>query len=125
MIGAPVVYRFGPFELDPAGSRFFRDGTRVRLSGPQFAILAHPVANAGVVFSKDVLVDVGWGGLEVGENSLDQAIHRLRRLLGRGPDGLEYIETLPQRGYRLGVPVERIERDLFQGPLDAQLEPYV
>lgn len=116
----PVNYRFGRFELDPASGRLFRDQARVRLTGPQLAILAHLVANAGVVVSKDALLDIGWGGLAVAPNSLDQAIHRLRKL-----QPAAYIETRHSHGYRFAAVVERVDREIAEGPLDAQLEPFL
>jgi non-specific serine/threonine protein kinase len=81
---AVVVHRFGPFELDPASRELFRGQKSVRLSSPQSAILTHLVTHAGVVVSKERLIEAGWGGMAVSENSLDQAISRLRKVLGDG-----------------------------------------
>jgi DNA-binding winged helix-turn-helix (wHTH) protein len=123
--GGLFVYRFGPFELDAANRRLFRDSIRVRVSGPQLAILTHLVLHPDVTMSKDTLVNVGWGGQAVSDNSLEQAIHRLRKLLGDGVEGSHYIERVPHRGYRLGVPVVRVTRDASNDPLDTQLEPFL
>jgi DNA-binding winged helix-turn-helix (wHTH) protein len=100
-----VVYRFGPFELDPANRLVLRNGTPVRLSAPQFAILAHFVANPGLLLTKDELVAVAWNGQAVSDNSLEQAIHRIRQELGAG-----YIETHKQHGYQWVAPVDCVDR---------------
>src|SRR4051812_17968995 len=122
LIRAAFVYRFGPFELDPIGGRLLRDGTAVRLSAPQLAVLVHLVVNAGVVMSKDTLVTAGWNGRAVSDNSLEQVVHRLRHLLGTYATGVEYIETVKQHGYRFAVPVERVDRHALAGHPDAHLE---
>jgi DNA-binding winged helix-turn-helix (wHTH) protein len=116
-----VVYRFGPFELDPIKRRLFLRGKRVRIAGPQFALLTHFVTHPGVAFSKDALLDVGWGDQEISLNSLDQAIHRLRKLLRTRPKCCE-IETAHQT-YRFVGDVERAELTTPDGPLESELEP--
>ena len=74
----------------------FREQKRVRLSSPQSAILTHLVSHVGVVISKETLIDAGCGGTAITENSLDQAISRLRKVLGEGRRDATNIETLPQ-----------------------------
>src|SRR5262245_50343307 len=97
------VYRFGPFELDPPRGCLFRGTTRVRLPDPQFTILSLLVSHAGEVVSKDALINAAWRGTAVTDNSLDQAISRLRKRLGGSRDGDRLIETVPNRGYRCAV----------------------
>ena len=79
-----MVHRFGPFELDPASGRLFRGQQRVPLSDTQSAILVQLVANVGQVVARDALIQAAWGNTAVTENSLGQAIGRLRRALGGG-----------------------------------------
>ena len=118
------VYRFDPFELDPASRALFRAQQRVRLSSPQAAILGYLVTHPGVVIAKETLIDEGWGGRAVSENSLDQAISRLRKLLGGGGEHAKFIETIPQEGYRFVATVERATRDGIDAQLEAQLAPF-
>ena len=120
-----TVHRFGAFELDPANGRLFRDGIRVRVSGPQFAILTCLVVHHDGPVKKDTLATEGWGGAAVADNSVDQAIHRLRKVLGEGSGDVRYIETVPHCGYRLAVPVESASRNVQADSLEAQLDPFV
>jgi tetratricopeptide (TPR) repeat protein len=60
----------------------------------------------------------------VGDNSLEQAISSLRRLLGAHPSGAAYIETVPRRGYRFGVAVTRMAPRETDAGLDALLAPH-
>jgi DNA-binding winged helix-turn-helix (wHTH) protein len=124
MPGDASIHRFGPFELNLARGCLFREGKPVRLSGQQFAVLARLAASRGQPVPKGALVSAAWNGMAIGDNSLEKTISRLRVVLGKGPGGLHYIETIKQHGYRLTVPVERVESDLHH-PLDAQLEPFL
>ena len=45
------------------------------------------VARAGQIISKDDLLEAGWKDVAVGDNSIEQAISSLRRLLGTPPGG--------------------------------------
>jgi DNA-binding winged helix-turn-helix (wHTH) protein len=130
---ATFVHRFGPFELDPASGRLFRGSVRVPLSDPQSAILLSLVAKPGQIISKDALAEAGWGRIAVMDNSVTQAISRLRKTLesdGNGApvprsfSGGGLIETIPNRGYRFVAPVERAERHGPNTPPDAELAPY-
>jgi TolB-like protein/Tfp pilus assembly protein PilF len=49
-----------------------------------------------------------WPDTFVEEGSLARNISTLRKVLGKGQEGAEYIETIPKRGYRLVAPVRRI-----------------
>lgn len=122
MAAGMTVHRFGPFEL--ASGRLFRGQQRVPLSDTQAAILVHLVANAGEVVARDALIQAAWGNTAVTENSLGQAIRRLRQALAGGRHGAVYIETLTNHGYRFAERVERAERDAPAASLDAQIAPY-
>ncbi len=111
MAGGIVVHRFGPFELDPASGRLFRGPRRVPLSDTQAAILVQLVSNVGEVVSREALIEAAWGNTAVTENSLRQAIRRLRQALGDGRNGAIYIETLRTRAFRFVAAVERGTRN--------------
>ena len=112
------VYRFGPFELDAARARLFRGAARVRLSDPQAAILLQLVSHVGEVVPKHALASTAWREVAVTDNSVDQAISRLRKTLGRSEDGARYIETVPNCGYRFGAAIERARRREPDAPLE-------
>ena len=109
---------FEPFELDPARRRLIASGEPVAVSERQFDVLLLLVARAGQIISKDELLQVGWKDVAVGDNSLEQVISSLRRLLGT-----RHIETVARRGYRFAVPVTRIARRESDVELDALLAP--
>jgi DNA-binding winged helix-turn-helix (wHTH) protein len=110
---------FEPFELDPVRRRLTASGEPVVISDRLLSVLLLLVARAGHVVSKDDLITAGWSDVAVGDNSLEQAISNLRRVLGAG-----YIETAPRRGYRFGAVVERKAHRESDADLDDLLAPY-
>jgi DNA-binding winged helix-turn-helix (wHTH) protein len=117
------VYAFGPFELDPERRQLRHEGRPMAVPSRQFDLLHLLVARAGQVLSKDALVDAAWSGVAVTDNSVEQAISGLRRLLAvKGAAPL--IETQARRGYRFAGDVRRIGRRATDDTLDALLAPH-
>ena len=123
-VPSSLAYAFGPYRLDPEVGRLSRDGEPVALSDRYAAILLLLVAKAGTIVPKEALLDAGWKDVAVGDNSLEQAISSLRRVLGPAPDGEPYIETLARRGYRFHAPVTRLTSRADDAVLDALLAPH-
>jgi len=117
------LFAFGPFELDAAARRLTKSGEPVALSPRQFDLLHLLVARAGQVLSKDALIETAWSGIAVTDNSLEQAISSLRRILA-APDTTAYIETQARRGYRFAAEVRRVDRREPEQALEALLAPH-
>jgi DNA-binding winged helix-turn-helix (wHTH) protein len=115
---------FEPFALDPARRRLTRAGEPIAVSERQLDVLLRLVAQPGQVVAKDDLIAAAWKDVAVADNSLEQAISALRRILGQPPSGGTYIETVPRRGYRFGVDVERKAARETDARLDALLAPH-
>ena len=56
---------------------------------------------AGNVVTRDELFANAWGGVFVGDDSLNRAIARVRKIASETSPGLFEIETIPRTGYRL------------------------
>src|SRR5688500_11628362 len=119
-----VVYTLGPFEIDGRTRQLRRSGERVALSDRYLSVLLHLAAHAGTVVSKDDLVTAGWADTAVSDNSLEQAISALRRVLGANAQGEQYVETIPRQGYRLIGPVARTATHATRDDVDALLAPH-
>ena len=118
------MYAFGPFEIDADAHQLRRQGQPVSMSNRYLRVLLHLAAHAGAVVSKDELVTAAWGDVAVGDNSLEQAISALRRVLGADPGGRQYVETVPRQGYRLAAAVVRTVPAASDDALDALLAPH-
>lgn len=93
-------YSFGPFVLDPVEKRLLRDGNAVPLPPKAMDTLLALVEHHGHVMEKGELLNRVWPNTFVEEATLTQNIFTLRKALEDSPDGHEYIETVPKRGYR-------------------------
>jgi len=66
---------------------------------------------AGNVVTRNELFDKVWGGVMVGDDSLNRAVAKVRKTLDEVAPGAFEIETIPRTGYRLtGQAATQIER---------------
>lgn len=93
-------YEFGRFRLKTAERILLREGELVPLTPKVFDILITLVENRGHVVAKDDLMKRVWPSTYVEEGNLTQNISLLRKALGESPGGVQFIETVPRRGYR-------------------------
>ncbi len=94
-------HTFGPFQVDPVRGVLLRDGQAQAVGQRGIALLLALVAAQGKTVSKSDLMEAGWPGLAVEEGNLTVQIAGLRKLLGPGPQGQDWIVTVPRVGYRL------------------------
>jgi len=123
-VSSGTVYSFGPFQLDTRSKRLTRDSERVGISERHVSVLQHLLANAGSIVSKDALIAAAWEDVAVTDNSLEQVISALRRLIGDAPDGRPRLETVPRRGYRFAGDVSRVVPRESDETLEALLAPH-
>jgi DNA-binding winged helix-turn-helix (wHTH) protein/TolB-like protein/Tfp pilus assembly protein PilF len=93
-------YEFGRFRLKTAERVLLREGELVPLTPKVFDILVTLVEHGGQVVAKDDLMKRVWPNTFVEEGNLTQNISLLRKALGESPGGVQFIETVPRRGYR-------------------------
>ncbi|HKU73584.1 MAG TPA: tetratricopeptide repeat protein [Pyrinomonadaceae bacterium] len=93
-------YEFGRFRLKTAERVLLREGEPVPLTPKVFDILVTLVEHGGQVVAKDDLMKRVWPNTFVEEGNLTQNISLLRKALGESPGGVQFIETVPRRGYR-------------------------
>jgi DNA-binding winged helix-turn-helix (wHTH) protein/tetratricopeptide (TPR) repeat protein len=100
-------FRFGPFELDPAGAGLAREGRSLALQPKPLALLALLVEQRHRVVSKAELRRAVWAGVAVSDAALASALRDLRRALG-DRDG-RFVQTLRGRGFRFVHPIEELD----------------
>jgi pimeloyl-ACP methyl ester carboxylesterase len=94
------VYHFGPFRLDVTQGLLASTAGELALTPKALETLRVLVENAGVVVSKETLLDRVWPDAVVDENNLAQNISLVRKALAAGDPATEYVHTIPRRGYR-------------------------
>jgi len=109
--GPVVLYRFGVFEVDPARGELRKRGLRRGIQDKPLQVLLALLERPGDLVTRQELCARLWApGVHVEfDESLNAAVKRLRRALGDAPEPPRFVETVPRRGYRLLVPVERVE----------------
>jgi Tol biopolymer transport system component len=100
------VYEFQGFRVDAARRRVLAsDGAPLKLRPREFDTLVALLQAAGTVVSKDELLATVWPDTVVEENNLNQAISRLRQVLGDDRKDPRFIATITGRGYQFVCPV--------------------
>src|SRR6266545_1838476 len=101
-----LSYAFEAFRLDAAEKLLFHEDQPVPLTPKAVETLLALVERHGRLVTKEDLFRIVWPDTFVEENNLAQNISMLRRVLGEGAGGRQFIETVPKRGYRFVGPVE-------------------
>ena len=97
------LWRFAGVELHDADSRLRVDGQDQLLDRSSHEILRYLLDRAGEVVTKDELLEAGWPGRMVSENSLAKAVSRLRLALGEQGSAIRAVHGY---GYRLVAAVD-------------------
>ena len=114
------VYLFGSYRLEGDG-RLLRENQELHLPPKELQALRVLLENAGRIVSPLELKTELWGNIHVTADSIPRCISSLRSALL--PD--EYIQTVYKRGYRLTVPIERVDSSPLPAPLRIVILPFI
>lgn len=97
-----LLYEFEGFRVDAGQRLLYASQSTAPLEIPPraFDALLYMVERPGELLTKADLFKALWPGVIVEENSLNQLVSLLRRVLGERPSEHRYIVTAPGRGYR-------------------------
>jgi TolB-like protein len=106
------LYEFAGFRLDPRQHLLWKSDSAqaVPLTSRAFDTLLYLVEHRGQLLEKSALLKAIWPDVVVEENSLNQSISALRRVLGEQPGEHRFIVTVPGRGFRFVADVTVRER---------------
>ncbi len=120
----PEAFSMGECRIYPAGNELRRGNTRVQLEPKVMALLCHLAENAGDTLSREQLFEALWPGVIVSDDTLTQAIIKLRKALGDSARSPRYIQTVPKRGYRLVASVDSVSDEVGIAPLKGRRWAY-
>ena len=105
---SPATVRFGVFEAALEAGELRKHGFRLKLSEQPFQILAMLLERPGEIVSREELRELLWprDTFVDFDHGLNNAVMKLREVLGDSSEHPRFIETLPRRGYRFIAPVE-------------------
>jgi two-component system OmpR family response regulator len=103
------AYCFAEWQLDTTERTLKnKNGMTVALSGAEFRLLSHLLANAPRLLTREELMELMRGReLDPFDRSIDVRVSRLRQALGDDARAPRIIKTVYGEGYVIGVPVER------------------
>jgi DNA-binding winged helix-turn-helix (wHTH) protein len=101
---------FGPFSIDIVRRVVTKNGKPLRMTIKCVELLVAFVRNPGKTLSKEFLIEAAWHDTPASDATLAQHIFLLRRALQS--DGPEFIETVPQVGYRFAADVSGAIEDV-------------
>jgi len=110
---APVIYRFGPFELDTDRFELRAEGVARPVEPQVFSLLALLVENRERLVSKDELMEKVWDGRIVSESAVSSRVKSARRVLGDDGRAQRFIKTVHGQGLRFVAEV-RAERGAME-----------
>lgn len=103
-----TVVRFGEFVADIQAGELHRNGSKIKLQGQPFEILAFLLERPGRMVTREELGRRLWPAdtFVDFEHGLNAAVNRLREALGDSSEQPRFIETIPRRGYRFIAQVD-------------------
>ena len=108
-----AVLKAGGLELDRARCQVRINGKELSLTATEFRLLEYLMGRAGVVFSREQLLDAVWGNdRAVTDRTVDVYVLRLRQKLESEPGNPQLIRSVRGFGYsfndlRAGDPVQQ------------------
>ena len=115
------LWRFAGCEFDDLRFQLTVNGQVVDMERKPLELLRYLLSRPGEVVRKEELLEAVWPGVLVVDASLATAVSKLRKVL---PEQ-EIIQTVPRVGYRIAVPVTRVDRAEVKLPaVDAPQEPH-
>ena len=106
------VLAFGQWRLDISLRQLTSSsGTLVDLSATEFDLLTSLVERPGIVLSRDQLLDLAGGQVEIPfDRKIDMQVSRLRRKIEDDPKAPTIIQTVRGGGYMFAAEVSSIEK---------------
>src|SRR5262245_13411564 len=96
---------FGPFRLDLARDRLWREQQAVELRAKPLAVLRYLLEHPGQVVTRGELLKHVWAGIYVTKTALRVCLREIRLALGDDATAPQYIETVGRQGYRFIAPL--------------------
>jgi TolB-like protein/DNA-binding winged helix-turn-helix (wHTH) protein len=100
-------FRIGDWVVSPALNQVSRNGSCARLEPKAMQVLVYLAENPGVV-SKNQLISAVWPDVFVSDDVLPGCVSALRKAFGDNARQPQVIETIHKGGYRLLLPVQRM-----------------
>ncbi len=96
-----VTHRVGDLDIRPASGTVLKRGESLELTATEFRLLCELAENAGLVLSREQLLERVWGYDYLGDGRVvDAHVRRLRAKIEDDPSQPRYVATVRGLGYR-------------------------
>lgn len=104
-LAARSDFQAGPIRVSPSRRLVEGPAGKTNVEPLTMQVFLLLLDRDGGVVTRNELFDQCWGGVIVGDDSLNRAIAKVRRIAAAVGPGLFEIETIPRTGYRLTGPI--------------------
>jgi TolB-like protein/Flp pilus assembly protein TadD/DNA-binding winged helix-turn-helix (wHTH) protein len=99
-------FRVGEYDVRPLEGRIIGPTGSQHVQPKVMEVLLCLAECAGDLVERETLIERAWGGAAGSDDVLTRCISELRQHLDDHHDSVQYIQTVPKRGYRLVATVE-------------------
>lgn len=117
-LAARPDFDLGPISISPARRTVSGPAGEAHLEPLVMQVFLLMLDLRGTVVSRTELFDQVWGGIMVGDDSLNRVVARVRRIAAETAPGLFEIETIPRTGYRMTGAILDAPAPTLQPPRD-------
>src|SRR5947209_15372085 len=94
------IYRLDGIEIDPSQLCLRRDGQERHLRQKTFQVLIYLLEQRQRLITKNELIDRIWPDTAITDNTLEQCLAEIRKVLGDDSRHPRFVKTVPRAGYR-------------------------
>src|ERR1700692_1520388 len=129
-MGSPAtlarILHFGVFEVDLKTCELRKQGLRLKLAEQPFQVLVVLLERPGEIVTREEMRNRLWPGdtFVDFDHGLNNAVMRLREVLGDASENPRFVETIPRRGYRFIAPVAGVAiQNADGGDAESEVDP--
>jgi TolB-like protein/DNA-binding winged helix-turn-helix (wHTH) protein/Tfp pilus assembly protein PilF len=97
----PEMFWVGEYRIHPGENQVRSEAGSIPIEPKVMSLLVYLARNAGSTITREHLFEAVWPGVVVTDDTLTQAVAKLRKAFGDDARNPRYIQTVPKGGYRL------------------------
>ena len=97
----PEVFWVGEYRIHPGENQLRSEADSIQVEPKVMSLLVYLARNAGSTIAREQLFEAVWPGVVVTDDTLTQAVAKLRKAFGDDARNPQYVQTVPKGGYRL------------------------
>jgi TolB-like protein len=127
LTNTPGSFAVGDWLVEPSMNRISTTSETIQLRQQLMEVLVYLADLDGEVATLESIHDDLWSGKVVTSGAIYNCIAELRQAFASSGENIEYIETLPKKGYRLAPPIvsRQINADSERRPCSIVIQPLV